>query len=165
MFYAEVKGNCLWKDQGYFGGLLDHTHPFPLFLSALPLYNTSLLSLHLPCVPSAAVDHWGPSSQQAAARWSIMSLIGGMSEMATKSKGRKQRQWREKGVRRWREWRKERETERQKEKGSDLFSLEEGVSILQVRSKLGWQENDKFRACVCVCLPVYVWACQSKGFW
>lgn len=96
-----------------------------------------------------------------------MSLIGGMSEMATKSKGRKQRDWREEGVRRWREWRKERETERQKEKESDLFSLEEGVSVPQVRNKLSWQGNDKFHACtrvyVCACVCVACMGMSVQG--
>lgn len=58
-----------------------------MFLPYHPLHNTSLLSLHLSCAPSAA----GPGSQLAAPRWSIMSLIGGMGKMATVSKGRKQR--------------------------------------------------------------------------
>lgn len=74
-----------------FLGIFDHTLSFPP-VSVCPAtsQHLSLLSLHLSCVPPAAVDHWGPRSQQAAARWSIMSLIGGMSEMATISKGRKQ---------------------------------------------------------------------------
>lgn len=115
-----------WRDIGYekvkdvLRELFDHTPPLPLFLSSLPLYSTSLLSLHLPNVPPAAAAaaeaHWGPSSQQAAARCSIMSLIGAMSKMATISKGRKQRDCREEGLRRWREWVEERETERERER-------------------------------------------------
>lgn len=63
------------------------------------LHLTSGLALHLPCGPLAAADDWGQSIQQSAACWSIMLLIGGMSEMATISKGRK-KSWRG-----WREWR------------------------------------------------------------
>ena len=64
--------------------------------------------------------------------------------------------------------REEKETERQTEKGRDLLSLEEGVSVLYVRNKLGWQGSDKFCACVYVCENVYecVWVCgQSEEFW
>ena len=75
------------------------------------------------------------------------------------------------GVRRWREWRKERETwRRRKKRFGDLFSLGEGVFVLHVRSKLGWQGFDKFCACVCFwvcvcgCVCVCVWSRQSEGF-
>lgn len=57
-------------------------------------------------------------------------------------------QYQKAGSKGWRDWgegkgeemeriREEKETERQTEKGRDLLSLEEGVSILYVRSKLG----------------------------
>lgn len=148
MFSTEFQENWLETEKGH------HT---------LFLHNTS----------PPAVDHWGPDSQQATTRWSIMSLIGGMSEMATISKGRKQRleglggEGRGEEMERMRE---EKETERQMEKGRDLLSLEEGVSILYFRSKLGWQGSDKF----CACVYVYVYECvcvwgggarQSEGFW
>lgn len=160
MFYPKVKGNWLQTEQGHYGDHLTTPCSAP---TALPLHNTSLFTSVLrPFSSSGSLRSMqsavsSPLVYYAANWWhewdgynikrqeaKVGGTVGGGG-----------------GMRRWREWRQERKTERQREKGRDLFSLEEGVSILHVRSKLGWQGSDKF----CACVWVFECACQSKGFW
>lgn len=156
------KKRWLWRSEGHHGDFFDYTHSFPLFLSALP--NVQNLSLDFTSALWPFSSSGSLRSKQSAACWSIMLLIGGISKMATISKGRKQRLVGPEG---WGDG----ESEGRKRKLSDsrdLFSLEEGVSILHVRAKLSWQRRDKFCAFVCIWECVFVclcvWACHSKSF-
>lgn len=83
------KKKRLWRSEVHHGDFFDYTHSFPLFLSALP--NVQNLSLDFTSALWPFSSSGSLRSKQSAACWSIMLLIGGISKMATISKGRKQR--------------------------------------------------------------------------
>lgn len=87
-------------------------------------------------VPSTTVDYWGPCSQQAVACCTIVSLIGGMSEVASLSKDRKQSLVGLGGVTRWKKLREERESEMEGKRDWFVLIRSGCAHLPQVTSKL-----------------------------